>query len=90
MGIELKDWLNSINQTKKNIIDEDPSTEKQYPPYIVNKCLSGSIDCLMLVNEMNMHHQLERGQYDFLINTIRSKKRFNPWIKKRKLKTLNV
>ena len=60
MGIELKDWLNSINQTKKNIIDEDPSTEKQYPPYIVNKCLSGSIDCLMLVNEMNMHHQLEK------------------------------
>ena len=89
MGIELKDWLNSINQTKKNIIDEDPSTEKQYPPYIVNKCLSGSIDCLMLVNEMNMHHQLEkRLQYDFLINTIRSKKRFNPWIKKEKIKDL--
>ena len=32
---ELKDWLNSINQTKKNLIDEDPSIEKDYPPYII-------------------------------------------------------
>ena len=27
---ELKQWLNSINQTKKNLIDEDPSLEKEY------------------------------------------------------------
>ena len=33
--MELKDWLNSINQTKKNLIDEDPSVEKDYPPYII-------------------------------------------------------
>lgn len=89
MGIELKDWLNSINQSKKNIINEDPSTEKEYPPYIINKCLSGSIDCLMFVNEMNMHHSLQKKlQYDFLINTIRSKKRFNPWIRREKIKDL--
>ena len=31
---ELKDWLNSINFNKKNLIDEDPSTIKDYPPYI--------------------------------------------------------
>ena len=28
--MELKDWLNSINVTKKNLIDEDPSIEKDY------------------------------------------------------------
>ena len=33
--VELKDWLNSINQSKKNLIDEDPSIEKDYPPYII-------------------------------------------------------
>ena len=33
---ELKEWLNSINNTKQNLIDEDPSIEKEYPPYIVN------------------------------------------------------
>jgi len=26
---ELKDWLNSINQTKNHLIDEDPSLEKE-------------------------------------------------------------
>ena len=57
---ELKDWLNSINQTKKNLIDEDPSLEKEYPPYIVNRCLSGHLDCILFVNEMNQSHFLDK------------------------------
>jgi hypothetical protein len=89
--MELKNWLNSINQTKKNLIDEDPSLEKEYPPYIVNKCLSGSIDCVMFANEMNMNHSLDKKlQYDFLINTVRAKKRFSPWLKKEKIKELDL
>ena len=44
--MELKDWLNSINQTKKNLIDEDPSVEKDYPPYIINRCFSGHLDAV--------------------------------------------
>ena len=84
---ELKDWLNSINQSKKNLLDEDPSLEKEYPPYIINKCLSGSIDCIMFVNELNINNRLDKKlQYDFLINTVRTKKRFSPWIKKEKIK----
>jgi len=87
--MELKDWLNTINQTKKNLIDEEPSIEKEYLPYIVNRCLSGSIDCVMLCNEMNMNHNLEKKlQYDFLINTVRPKKRFSPWLKKEKIKDI--
>ena len=86
---ELKDWLNSINQSKKNLLDEDPSLEKEYPPYIINKCLSGSIDCIMFVNELNINNRLDKKlQYDFLINTVRTKKRFSPWIKKEKIKDL--
>ena len=43
----------------------------------------------MFVNEMNMYHSLQKKlQYDFLINTIRSKKRFNPWIRREKIKDL--
>ena len=38
MTYELKDWLNSINQNKKNLMDDDSSIEKTYPPYIINKC----------------------------------------------------
>ena len=48
---ELKDWLNSINQTKKNLIDEDPSIEKNYSPYIINRCLSGHLDAEIFANE---------------------------------------
>ena len=91
MKCELKDWLNSINQTKKNLIDEDPTITKEYPPYIINKCLSGHIDCLMYANEMNMNHSLHKKlQYDFLINILRIKKRYSPWIRKDKIKDLDV
>ena len=53
--MELKDWLNSINLTKKNLMDEDPSVEKDFPPYVVNRCLSGHLDTVMYSNEMNMY-----------------------------------
>ena len=54
--MELKNWLNSINQTKKNLIDEDPSIEKEYPPYIINRCYSGHLDAIMFANEMNRYN----------------------------------
>ena len=80
---ELKDWLNSINQTKKNLIDEDPSIEKEYPPYIINRCFSGHLDAVLFANEMNMYSFLpKKMQYDFFINTLRTKRRFSPWIRK--------
>ena len=89
MTVELNEWLTSINQTKKNIIEEDNSAEKDYPPYIINKCLSGSIDCIMYANEMNLYNRLDKKlQYDFFINTIRIKKRFSPWIRKEKIKDI--
>jgi len=91
MKIELKDWLNSINQTKKNIMDEDSSSITDYAPYIINRCLSGHIDCLMYSNEMNKYSSLDKKlQYDFFINIIRKKKRFSPWLKQEKVKDLEV
>ena len=56
MKMELKNWLNSINQTKKNLIDEDPSVEKDYPPYIINRCFSGHLDAILFANEMNRYN----------------------------------
>ena len=90
MKMELKDWLNSINQTKKNLIDEDPSIEKEYPPYIINRCFSGHLDAIMFANEMNMHHFLpKKMQYDFFINILRTKKRFSPWLRKDIIKDID-
>ena len=90
MMYELKDWLNSINNTKKNLIDENPSSEKNYPPYIINRCLSGHIDAIMFANEMNMFHFLpKKMQYDFFINSLRKRKRFSPWIHQESIKDLD-
>ena len=87
--MELKDWLNSINFTKKDLLEEDPDCIKQYPPFIINRCLSGHLDCVLLANEMNLHHDLDKDmQYSFYINIIRKKKRFTPWIRKDKIEDL--
>ena len=87
---ELKDWLNSINQTKKNLIDEDPDLEKDYPPYIINRCYSGHLDAVMYANEMNKYNFLpKKMQYDFFINILRVKKRFSPWLRKDEINDLD-
>ena len=87
---DLKDYLNSINYTKENLLDsEDEMWEKKYPPFIVNRCLSGSQDTLMLVNEINQHPHLDKKlQFDFLLNSVRARKRFSPWLKADKLENL--
>ena len=91
MKMELKDWLNSINQTKKNLIDEDPLLEKEYSPYIINRIYSGHLDAIMFSNEMNQYHFLpKKMQYDFYLNTLRSKKRFSPWLRKDEIKDLDL
>ena len=42
MSYELKEYLNAINFTKKNVMDsEDEQWKKKYPAFIVNKILSG-------------------------------------------------
>ena len=91
MMTELKDWLNSINQTKKNLIDEDPLIEKEYSPYIINRIFSGHLDSVMFSNEMNQYHFLpKKMQYDFFINILRPKKRFSPWLRKDEIKDLDL
>ena len=72
-------------------MNENPSSEKEYAPYIINRCLSGHIDCVVYANEMNKYNFLPKKlQYDFFINIIRKKKRFSPWLKQEKNKDLEV
>ena len=89
--MELKDWLNSINFTKQNLLEEDPDAIKDYPPYIINRCLSGHIDAIMFANEMNKFPNLDKDlQYHFFLNTLRKKKRFSPWLRKDKVTDLEI
>ena len=56
---ELKEYLNSINFTKTNLMDsEDHMWEKKYPAYIINRCMPGHLDAIMYANEMNLYHNL--------------------------------
>ena len=84
--MELKDWLNSINYNKDDLSEDI----KTYPPYIVNRCLSGHLDCVMFANEMNMYAHLDKDmQYSFYLNSLRKRKRFSPWIKKEKIEDID-
>ena len=77
--MELKDWLNSINFNKEDLRENISS----YPPYIINRCLSGHLDCVMYANEMNNYPNLDKDmQYSFYLNTLRKRKRFSPWLRK--------
>ena len=84
--MELKDWLNSISYNKDDLSEDI----KTYPPYIINRCLSGHLDCVMFANEMNMYAHLDKDmQYSFYLNSLRKRKRFSPWIKKEKIEDID-
>jgi hypothetical protein len=87
---ELKDYLNAINHTKEKLMDtEDEEWERKYPPFIVNKCLAPFPDTILLVNEINQYPNIDKKlQFDFLINSLRPRKRFTPWVKAKKLEDI--
>jgi NADH:ubiquinone oxidoreductase subunit C len=69
------DYVNSISQSKKNLIVDEQS-EKEYVPFLTNRSLSYHMDCLAGANEMNRLHFIDKKmQYDYLLNSIRSKRR---------------
>jgi hypothetical protein len=77
------DYINSISQSKKDMM-EDEAGEKGYNAWLVNRGLSYFPDTILYANEMNIHHQLDNKlQYAYLINTIRPRKRFSKWVKKK-------
>lgn len=77
-------FLNSINVTKQNVMEEDSNgkIEEAYNSFIINKTLSYFPDTVMQSNTMNLYHTLDNKlKYDFLLNSIRQRKRFTKWIK---------
>ena len=75
------DYLNSINATKKDIMEDDIA-EKAYNSFMVNRGLSYFNDTVLMANEMNLYPHLDkRLQFQFLINIVRKRKRFSKWLK---------
>lgn len=77
------DFLNAINDSKKDLIKEDPLTEKDYVPFMINRGLSYFPDTIMFANEMNKHATIPKDwQFAFYLNGVNKKKRFSKWHKK--------
>jgi hypothetical protein len=87
----LSDILNSINQTKENLFTSDPRIEKEYVPFVINKCFSYFPDTIFYANRMNQVSGLDKKmQYDYLLSSISKKKRFSKWIKPEENKDIEV
>jgi hypothetical protein len=79
-----KDYVPALSHTKENLLDsEDELWEKSYQPYLINKTFSYYMDTIMYANEMNRYAVTDNKlQFDYLLNSIRPRKRFSPWAKK--------
>ena len=87
----LSEFLNSINVTKENLLSKDPRLEKDYLPFIVNKCLSYFPDTIFYANKVNMMSFLDKKiQYDYLLYSIQKRKRFSKWIKPEENKDIDA
>lgn len=87
----LSDFLNSINVTKENLLSKDPRLEKDYLPFVVNKCFSYFPDTIFYANKVNMMPFLDkRLQYDYLLYSIQKRKRFSKWVKPEESKDIDA
>jgi len=85
-GVSPFDYVKNINgpasQNMMRDTENDELAEKGYNPWVVNLGLSFYPDTILHVNLVNMYHHLDnRPQYEFLLNSIRPKKRYAKWVK---------
>ena len=84
------DYLKAINETKEDVMLTSQD-EKKYAAFIVNRGLSFFMDTIFQANEVNRNHHLDsRLQFDYLLNSIRQKKRYSKWLKSEKLDDLDI
>ena len=85
------EFLNSINQTKENLINKDYKVEKDYVPFVINKCLSYFPDTVFYANRMNQSPGIDKKlQYDYYLHSISKRKRFSKWIKPEKNEDVEI
>ena len=84
------DYLKAINESKEDVMLTSQD-EKKYAAFIVNRGLSFFMDTIFQANEINKNHHLDsRLQFDYLLNSIRKKKRYSKWLKPEKLDDLDI
>ena len=90
--MKLTNYLNAINHTKEPLLDtDDEFVEKGYTPYVINRCLSYFTDTIFHVNEMNAMSNIDKKfHFDYLVNSLRKRKRFSKWLKTEKIDEIEV
>jgi hypothetical protein len=90
MAMNPFDFVSAISYSKKDIMTDDIE-ERGYDSFLVNRSLSYFVDTVLYASEMNLYPALpNRLKYDYLINTIKPKKRFSKWAKKVENNDLSV
>lgn len=88
------DYVNAINFSKKDLMtgtENDELAEKSYVPFVTNRSLSYFPDTIMYAQEMNRNHHIDNKlQFDYLLGSIRPKKRFSKWAKSVSEKDLDI
>ena len=75
-------WVDALTQRKGDPMAEHG--EAEYPAFMVTRSMSQYQDCLLIANEINVIPSVSnRMQYDYYRNSIRPKKRFGKWGKKK-------
>ena len=84
------DFIKAINDSK-NVMKDNSLAEKDYIPFLVNRGLSFFQDTVIQVNEMNRLHFIDNKlQFDYLLNSIRPRKRWSKWLKPDKIDNLEI
>lgn len=88
------DFIRAASETKENLMrgtDNDDLAEKSYNAFIVNRGLSFFPDSILYVNEMNLRASLDGSpQFNYLLNTLRPRKRYSKWLKEEKIEDLDI
>jgi hypothetical protein len=81
--MKLGDFLTAINYSKETLLDgENNLNEKDYTPYVVNRCLSYFPDTVLHSNQMNEIPSIgKKMHFDYLRLSVRQRKRFSKWLK---------
>jgi hypothetical protein len=76
------DIITAINTHQTDLINADNEAQANKEAFYVFRALSMGADTVVLANEMNARPHVDfQLQFDFLINTIRPRKRYNKWLK---------
>lgn len=85
------DIMDAINTHNTELVTPENEAQCKKEAFFLFRGLGMGADTVIYANEMNSRPHLDfKLQFDFLINTIRPRKRYNKWVKAEKDEVLEV